>query len=167
MVRGGVSTGPYTKLVPRSLLIDNDIRFEEGITNEDVMWTAEVLSSANSVMLLGEPLYRYIARAGSVTNTFQAGTVIVFDNCRKLESFIARHHPGLLDSCATYCARSCWNVILAASRGDNKKRFPESYDLAMRELQARRRDIARCCTRPKEVLLRLLVELRVYGWLKK
>lgn len=123
MVRGGVSTGPYTKLVPRSLLVDNDIRFKEGITNEDVMWTAEVLSSANSVMLLGEPLYRYIARAGSVTNTFQAGTVVVFDNCRKLESFIARHHPGLLDSCTTYCARSCWNVILAASRGDNKSGF--------------------------------------------
>lgn len=131
------------------------------------MWTAEVLQAADSVALLGAPLYHYIARAGSVTNTFQAGTTIVFDNCRKLESFILGRHPELRDSCSAYCARSCWSVILAASRGDAKRRFPDAYALAMRELRMRRREISRYCAAPKEVLLRLLVELRVYGWLRK
>lgn len=59
---GGVSTGPYSKLVPRRLLIDNGIRFEEGVINEDVLWTAEVLAASSSVAFLGELLYHYIAR---------------------------------------------------------------------------------------------------------
>ena len=32
-----MSTGPYTKLVPRRLLIDNGIRFEEGVTNVHII----------------------------------------------------------------------------------------------------------------------------------
>lgn len=56
MVEGGVSTGPYTKLVPRRPLIDNGIRFEEGVTNEDVLWTAEVFAAAGSVIFIGEAL---------------------------------------------------------------------------------------------------------------
>ena len=47
--------------------------------NEDVLWTAEVLAASSSVAFLGEPLYHYIAREGSVTGTFDSRVAIVFD----------------------------------------------------------------------------------------
>ena len=85
---GGVSTGPYSKLVPRRLLIDNGIRFEEGVINEDVLWTAEVLAASSLVAFLGELLYHTISREGSATGTFDSRVAIVFDNCRRLEHFV-------------------------------------------------------------------------------
>lgn len=166
-LRGGVSTGPCTKLVPRRLLIDNGIRFEEGVTNEDVLWTAEVFAAADSVIFIGEALYFYFAREASVTSSFGEHTAIVFRNCRKLEEMVQANYPSLHESCSEYCAKACWSVILAASRGDNRKRFPTVYDLAMRELAERGDDIARYCNSPKELLLRFLVSTHLYGLIKK
>ncbi|GEM_PF-2006695 len=166
-LEGKVSTGPITKLVPRELLLDNGIRFEEGITNEDVMWTAEVLAAAGSVVLMGESLYRYIAREGSVTMSFSPKTVNVFDNCRKLESFISAHFPDLVDCCNMYCARSCWNVALSASRGGNKKKYPEVYARAMLEIGTRKVDLVKWCATPKDRALRFLVKTGLYGLLRK
>lgn len=167
MVEGGVSTGPCTKLVPRRLLIDNGIRFEEGVTNEDVLWTAEVFAAADSVIFIGEALYFYFAREASVTSSFGEHTAIVFRNCRKLEEMVQANYPSLHESCSEYCAKACWSVILAASRGDNRKRFPTVYDLAMRELAERGDDIARYCNSSKELLLRFLVSTHLYGLIKK
>lgn len=166
-LRGGVSSGPYSKLVPRRLLIDNGIRFEEGVTNEDVLWTAEIFAAAATVVFVGDALYYYIARESSVTGSFGAHTAIVFRNCRKLEEMIQSGYPSLCESCSAYCARACWSVILSASRGNNKRGYPLIYDEAMRELKARNSSIARYCSSPKDLLLRFLVSMRIYGLIKK
>ena len=73
--------------------------------NEDVLRAAEVLAASSSVAFLGEPLYRYIAREGSVTGTFDSRVSIVFDNCRRLEHFVFGLFPELEKDCAAYCAR--------------------------------------------------------------
>ena len=164
---GGVSTGPYSKLVPRGLLIKNGIRFEEGVINEDVLWTAEVLAAATSVAFVGEPLYRYIARDGSVTGSFGPRSTVVFENCKKLEEFVCKRFLGLEEDCAAYCARACWSVVLAASRGGNKRRYPDTYARAMAEFAVRGKDIAKYCTSFKDRLLRVLVKTHIYGLLKK
>lgn len=166
-LQGGVSSGPYSKLSPRAMLVENGIRFEEGVINEDVMWTAEVLAAASSVTFIGEPLYHYVAREGSVTGSFDSRFSIVFDNCRKLEEFVRGRFPGLEESCAAYCANACWSVIVAASRGGNKRNYPDVYARAMNELSTRGKAIAKYCATPKDRALRLLVKSRVYGVLKK
>lgn len=166
-LRGGVSSGPYSKLIPRALLVENGIKFEEGVINEDVMWTAEVLAAASTVVFIGEPLYRYITREDSVTGSFDSRFSVVFDNCRKLEIFIQERFAELEESCASYCANACWSVILAASRGGNKRRYPDVYARAMNELSARGKDIAKYCATPKDRILRFLVKSRAYGILKK
>lgn len=163
----GVSSGPYSKLIPRALLVENGIKFEEGVINEDVMWTAEVLAAASTVVFIGEPLYRYITHEDSVTGSFDSRFSVVFDNCRKLEIFIQERFAELEESCASYCANACWSVILAASRGGNKRRCPDVYARAMNELSARGKDIAKYCAAPKDRMLRFLVKSRVYGVLKK
>lgn len=166
-LRGGVSTGPYSKLVPRDLLVANNIRFEVGVINEDVLWTARVLAAADSVTFLGIPLYCYISREGSVTRGFDARFTIVFDNCNKLENFVLSRYPSLSDAVAEYSARSCWSVILAASRGHNRRQFPDVYARSMDEFALRREDISRYCHSPKDRVLQILVGTRIYGLLRR
>ena len=134
--------------------------------NEDVLWAAEVLSASSSVTFLGEPLCRYIAREGSVTGTFDSGVAIVFDNCRRLEHFVSGLFPELEKDCAAYCARACWSVILSASRGENKKRYPNVYARAMVEFTKREKGISRFFASPKDLALRILVKTRLYGLLR-
>lgn len=165
-LRGGVSTGVYSKLVPRHFLIKNDIRFEEGVISEDVFWTAEVFASAKSVKLLGDPFYHYIVRDASITNSFGPRVTDVFDNCRKLEDFVLSRYPALKEPCACYCARMCWNIALASSRGDNKKRYPDVHRRAMDELASRRKAVAKYCNTPKDRVLLILVKTGIYGLLK-
>lgn len=92
-----MSTEPCTKLVPRRLLIDNGIRFEGGVTNEDVLWTAEVFAAAESVVFIGGALYFYFAREASVTSSLGDHTAIVFRNCRKLEEMVQANYPSLCE----------------------------------------------------------------------
>lgn len=137
-LEGDVSTGPYAKLVPKALLVAKSIEFEEGVINEDVQWTAQVLAAAGTVHFLGRPLYQYIARTGSTTASFNLSMRDVFGNCRKLEAFISESYPQCWRTCESYCAKECWNIALASARRDNRRRWPELYREARLELRNRK-----------------------------
>ena len=59
----------WSKIVKRSLLVDNGIRFEKGILGEDNEWYYHVVSVAKSLVLIDEPLYVYRRRKGSITTS--------------------------------------------------------------------------------------------------
>lgn len=59
----------WSKIIRRSLLIDNNIRFERGIVGEDNEWYYHVVMVANSLVLVDECLYIYRRRKGSTTTT--------------------------------------------------------------------------------------------------
>ena len=59
----------WSKIIRRSLLIDNNIRFEKGIVGEDNEWYYHVVMVANSLVLVDENLYIYRRRQGSTTTT--------------------------------------------------------------------------------------------------
>lgn len=59
----------WSKIIKRSLLLDNNIRFEEGIVGEDNEWYYHVVMVANRLILLDEPLYVYRRRSGSTTTS--------------------------------------------------------------------------------------------------
>ena len=90
-----------------------------------------------------------ISREGSATGTFDSRVAIVFDNCRRLEHFVWGLFPELEKDCAAYCARACWSVILSASRGENKKQYPNVYARAMVELSERERSFPGFARRPR------------------
>lgn len=68
-----------------------------GVTNEDVLWTAEVFAAAESVVFIGGALYFYFAREASVTSSLGDHTAIVFRNCRKLEEMVQANYPSLCE----------------------------------------------------------------------
>lgn len=163
-----VSTGPCTKLIRKPLLDKNHILFEEGVINEDAMWTAEVLCSAGTIVFLGEPLYHYVSRPGSVTMAAADMRLAdVFDNCAKLERYIEETHPGIIGVCRDYCASACWNVILASARGEVRRKYPELYSRCMVEYSERRKDIHRCRCGLKDRVFQVLVRLGLYSLMRQ
>lgn len=59
----------WSKAIRRSLLVDHDIRFEEGIVGEDNEWYYHVVMAAQDLILINEPLYVYRRRCGSTTTS--------------------------------------------------------------------------------------------------
>ncbi len=160
-----ISTGAYTKLVRRELLAERP--FCEGEINEDVMYTAEILAGANSVVILGEPLYRYFARDGSVTSGVGPQTMVVFENCARLTSFVVERFPALASACEDYCARATWGTCLAFARGDVRANNPELYKRTQEILREWSRPIRRQLLGPKERLLYILARTGLYGYLRR
>ena len=162
---GGSSTGPYTKLVPRRLLLDHGIVFDEGTINEDVLWTARVFGSSDYVCFTGKPSYQYIARPGSVTGSFGPKFLDVFENCHRLEEYIDKNFSSCMEACKTYCARECWNIAITSARGANLRAWPDIYLQARSELKARQEALP-CPKTVKDKLLLLLYWSGLYGFLR-
>lgn len=64
------SNSAWSKVVRRSLLVDNNVEFETGLLGEDNDWYYKVVSNIQSLELINEPLYVYRQREGSITNTY-------------------------------------------------------------------------------------------------
>ena len=59
----------WNKLVRKDLLINNNIAFEEGIIDEDLLWSYYLFLNANSVMIIPTVTYIYEDNPGSIMNT--------------------------------------------------------------------------------------------------
>lgn len=58
-------------LIRRDIIVNNGIKFTEGIIAEDNLFRLELLLNSNRVEILNEPLYLYRIRENSVTNSNQ------------------------------------------------------------------------------------------------
>jgi glycosyltransferase involved in cell wall biosynthesis len=63
------TSSPCLKLIRRTLLEEQTLRFEEGIFCEDVEWSLKLLLSGTSIVSVPEVLYCYRIRSGSVTQS--------------------------------------------------------------------------------------------------
>lgn len=59
----------WNKLYRRSLFLKNDILYPEGKKFEDTLTTYKLFAMANKVAMIGESLYNYIERDGSITKS--------------------------------------------------------------------------------------------------
>ena len=59
----------WNKLVRRRLLVDNNIRFIEGIIHEDITWTYHLFSNASKLLILPVVTYIYESVPTSIMNT--------------------------------------------------------------------------------------------------
>lgn len=68
---GTLPMAAWSKVIRRSFLIENEIKFIKGIIGEDISWFLKILYTANSIRFVN--LYMYVYRKGvsnSITNSF-------------------------------------------------------------------------------------------------
>lgn len=65
------SNSAWSKVIKRTLLVENNIEFEKGLLGEDNDWYYKVIGVLSSLELIDEPLYVYRQRAGSITKTYK------------------------------------------------------------------------------------------------
>ena len=70
--RDAYFNSPWSKVIKRSILVDNNIEFENGLLGEDNDWYYKVIEHIETLELINEPLYVYRQRAGSTTHTSTA-----------------------------------------------------------------------------------------------
>jgi hypothetical protein len=93
----GCYGGPWNKLVKRSLLMEQDIRFDSRVKGifDDVIYTAYVLANARSVAYIGKSVYCYRQVAQSLTRVFKPDILEI--NQRILlcwEEFLQKYDPS-------------------------------------------------------------------------
>lgn len=132
----GVVTGAVSKIVKRGLISKNRIRFVEGEVNEDVMYTAAVLGTANRVVFCGEPLYEYRSREGSITKSYTPETIeVVIRHCDQLFEYVEERFPEIMSEYYFYRARVIWGSIIdPLSRKKMTQREREVRDKALQDM---------------------------------
>lgn len=66
---GNFPGAAWVMVVEKNLISNNNIRFPEGVTAEDVVWVNEILISSNSIGAINDLIYIYIQnRPGQITS---------------------------------------------------------------------------------------------------
>lgn len=118
----------WSKIIKRSLLMDNNIRFEEGIVGEDNEWYYHVVMVAKKLVLLDEPLYVYRRRSGSTTTSATEKNLRdqlhVLDKWEKILS-TSDNDARAQVVWGSLAKQFCSAVILYAGLKDVERYFPE------------------------------------------
>lgn len=91
----GYYNSAWSKVIKRSLLIDNNIEFEKGLLGEDNDWYYKVVSHIQSMEIINEALYVYRQRKGSITKSHNNKNLE--DLLWIIEKWIRYVNEGVLD----------------------------------------------------------------------
>ena len=85
----------WNKLVRRSLLVDNDLYFDDGLLYEDVTWTYRLFSCVSSVLIVPELTYMYEYNNLSIVHTPTERSNQMVWSFVFISDFILNHPPVL------------------------------------------------------------------------
>lgn len=101
---------PCMHIARRQLLVDNDIRFAEGIVNEDNLYVFHTTIHSQRANVDPHPYYRYVVRPHSVT-TETRGTLRQFDAHFYLAREFYRDYLAAIDQGKDNLAWAIWTLI--------------------------------------------------------
>lgn len=67
---------PWNKCIKKSVIIENDIFFEEGLTGEDMDWIYKILLNSNTILTIDKPFIAYRQRENSITSSLKIKNLI-------------------------------------------------------------------------------------------
>lgn len=85
-----ITVAPWNKLVRRSMIIDNELFFEEGIIYEDLAVVPTYILYAKECVQVKEPLYHYVCRSGSIINSTRKPNMDIFPALDRLYEYFER-----------------------------------------------------------------------------
>lgn len=88
----------WNKLIKRKFLIKNQLYFEDGIIDEDLLWSYLVFLHANRVLVLPKITYLYEDNPGSIMNTSSQKMALVIKSRTIICNQIIENPPKILTS---------------------------------------------------------------------
>lgn len=127
-----IKIAPWAKFFSRSFLLQNNIRFHEGVINEDYLFTIECAICASKVSFLNKVMYNAYERTGSVSRTMKDDCILSFIElyniiCQKWASIYQQYQDYFN---ASFTKQLLYVLTLAALRLDSYKDFNHLYLLA-------------------------------------
>lgn len=107
----------------------DEIRYPEGRISEDAAIILQLLDGCGSVVHVGECLYHYVFRSGSISKScYTPKKYDVMRNCIEMRSWIEENHPDSLSYFKSYCCAQMANMIedMINTSGARKK-WPKDY----------------------------------------
>ena len=83
----------WNKLVRRSLVVDNDLYFDDGLLYEDVTWTYRLYSHVSSILIVPELTYMYEYNASSIVHTPAERSSQMVWSFTFISDYILNHPP--------------------------------------------------------------------------
>lgn len=65
-----INRNVWNKLIRRSIIVDNNLLFDDGLLYEDVIWTYRLYSSVSSILIIPELTYLYENNPFSIVHTY-------------------------------------------------------------------------------------------------
>lgn len=93
----GCYGGPWNKIVKRSLLLEQGIRFDTRLKGiyDDVLYTSHVLANAKSVAYIGKPIYNYRQINQSISRAFKKNILEINEAIFTCwAEFLSKHDPN-------------------------------------------------------------------------
>lgn len=90
------------RLVKRSLIIDNNLFFKEGIIHEDCYWTYFLAKHVHSLSVCASPTYYYRENPNGITGNKniekekKAYRLIIIDFCKNIDGFLLGYQKTLI-----------------------------------------------------------------------
>lgn len=124
---GDIDVAVWDKLF-RAQLFDR-IAFPIGEINEDAAIIFKLLVKAEKLVHVGEPLYYYRGRSGSITKSGYASKKIqALEHAVSNEQFLMQDYPQLKKYCRQNLAYTCCDLLsLMLKDAEAKKRYSEHY----------------------------------------
>lgn len=116
------------RLYKRSFLVDNNLRFKEGILHEDDLFTPQVCYFAQGVSVIDKCLYNYRVRANSITTTRSLKRVVdLMSTANELAAFFTSR--GGFDKTVAYRSITHhYQAVFSEVASEEKKKIRKMCD---------------------------------------
>ncbi|MEK3987986.1 glycosyltransferase family A protein [Paenibacillus sp. FSL K6-3166] len=122
---GRISTGVWSIMVRKEVLIENCLMFAEGYKySEDLHMVWRVIAKSRMIAYLNKRLYVYKLQEGSATSSFNNERFHGYTLMQNLNGFFLDHAPQFVDEYTKYGApRLLWSITWQASTYYNYSEF--------------------------------------------
>ena len=133
LLGNNIKIAPWTKFFLTSFLNKHNIRFYEGLINEDYLFTIECAIYAQTVSFLNKPLYFAYERPDSVSRVMKDNSIT---SLLSIYDIIRCKYPNIYSSKniyfrASFIKQLLYVLVSAASRFKSYKDFYRLYGLAI------------------------------------
>ena len=124
VLRRKIDRQVVNKLIRRSVIVENELLFDENVSlYEDVIWTYSLYSHISSILIVPVITYVYEKNSTSLTHTSKLHEDKLFDSLIIVSDFVYRHPPMINGAVVHYAAHRLFVAHWLMMATDVKEKY--------------------------------------------